>query len=169
MPRRGCGYRIAGGVYATYGVNPNPDLRDNAPTAPFVMRDPILVDPATLGISPVGVTMVQRNGVWHLIDWIGEQHYPTVREFLAEAEMIGVSRRVPRTLDFSRFTAESRILCVHRHAGGENRPAIFASFPIEAWQVVRDEMVAGRAGEQIARMTTGWQRDRDIPVQLVRE
>jgi hypothetical protein len=144
MPARGCGWRIAGGVYATWAVDPVlVDMMRGV--QPFVFPRPFEVDVQALGISPIGVSMIERNGVWHLLDWIGEVHYQNVGDFIEEATRMGVSRRVPRSLDFSRFTNESRILCVHRHAGGRDRPAIFASFPIHAWQVVRDT----RAGRHV--------------------
>jgi hypothetical protein len=176
MPRRGCGYRIAGGVYATWGVAGDPEEQQPQPTELFVLGAPIVIDPVALGVSPLGVTMIERNGVWHLIDWIGELHYATVADFVVEARFQGVSRRVPANLDFSRFTPESRILCVHRHAGGEDVPAIFASFPIQAWQVVRDP-IAQRHVAPLSRMVNqtrlpleqGERSARQIVVSLVEE
>lgn len=135
--RRMCGYRLAGGVYATFSVealhDPDEDLTR------YVMRPEIPIDPQTLGISPVGVTLIERNGVWHIVDWIGEQHYATPEVFMDEVERMGLSRRVSRNLRFDLLTEDSRVLCVHRYGWyGREGPAIFASFPIMALDVVRD-------------------------------
>jgi hypothetical protein len=137
--RRGCGVRLAGGIYATFRAPDEDDLLR------YFITPPIPVDPAALGISPIGVHLIERNGVWHLIDWIGAEHYPTPSAFLNEVRSMGLSRRVQRTLDFSRLTEDSRVLCVHPFANlaeppAEIRrgPAFIASFPIHALEVVRD-------------------------------
>jgi hypothetical protein len=118
----------------------------------FVFNQPVMIDPDALGISPIGVHWIQRNGVWHLIDWIGEEHYPTAEEFLMEAERLGISRRLPRTLDWSRLCEESRLLVVHRrHWGLRQGPAIFASFPLTDIAVIRDS-VSGTEVETVIRI-----------------
>lgn len=112
---RGCGTRKENGVYAEVGTGPG-----GRPTEDFLVCPPTKIDPAELGISPVGVKLVEHQGVWHIIDWVGSEYYPNVADFIEEVRRFGMSRRLPRTLDFSKLTDKSRILLVHARAWIEN-------------------------------------------------
>lgn len=145
-----CGFRLVGGIYWTTDVEGR--------AVDYILANPVNIDPAALGISPIGVTMIERpvgSGQWHLIDWVGESHYPTVESFISEVNRMGLSRRMPRSLDFSRLDEDSRIILVHRHAGrnedGDTCPAIFASFPITALEVIQDENNAENSNTAYAR------------------
>jgi hypothetical protein len=179
--RRGCGFRLAGGVYAAFDIAYDPERPVGREIAlgQYFLERPIHVDPAALGVSPVGVTMIERNGTWHLLDWVGEQHYPTALEFANEVYAMGLSRRMPANLDFSRLDADSRILLLHRHPGRgrgqrgdaeDPRPAIFASFPISALEVVRDPVADAHTITR-GRMRTGagqgGRTQGGIPINLV--
>lgn len=137
---RGCGYRKPGGLYLVSGA-----LAEPCPLLPYEThvcptcgagirpaRGYTWVDGAAL-IPPVehgglehtnhcplapgyddAGEPVSRIGRCGLI-WIGEQHYPTSDEFMAEAAVMGVSRRinnVPR--DF--VVGETWVLLGHRKA-----------------------------------------------------
>jgi hypothetical protein len=108
---RGCGTRKRGGIYGECGLSPW-----GQPLEAFLMDPPVPVDPAGLGLSPIGVTLLNdpATGATHILDWVGEEHYPNVCDALEEIRRFGLSRRLPRTLDFSRLDAHSRILLVHR-------------------------------------------------------
>jgi hypothetical protein len=67
-------------------------------------------------LAHLGVKLVQVGSVWHIFDWVGSQHYPNVADFVEEVRRFGLSRRLPKTLDFSKLTAESRIFLVHDRA-----------------------------------------------------
>lgn len=110
---RGCGTRKRGGIYGECGLSPW-----GSPLEDFLMDPPVPVDPAALGISPIGVTLIDdpAAGATHVLDWVGETHYPNAADLLEEVRRFGLSRRLPRTLDFSRLDARSRILLVHRRA-----------------------------------------------------
>lgn len=108
--RRGCGRRVAGGVYAEVGLSP-----DGLPIEAFLMDPPVEI-PEHLHLAPQGVAWVERAGVWHLVDWVGSQHYPNVADFIEEARRFGLSRRVPKNAPFERLTPASRILLVHARA-----------------------------------------------------
>lgn len=112
---RGCGEREQGGVYAEFGVAP-----DGAGLEDFLIDAPLCIDLAALGVRPIGVSLVCRQGVWHVIDWVGLEHYPNVADFVEEVRRFGVSRRLPRSLDFSRLTPASRLLLVHARAHVDN-------------------------------------------------
>lgn len=88
--------------------------------------------------SKVGVELVERGGVVHVIDWVGEQHYPAVTDFLEEGRVLGFSRRISSTLDLSRLTAESRILVVHACGLVVNHEVLRPFIP-ERYNVARDE------------------------------
>jgi hypothetical protein len=75
------------------------------------------IDPVTFGLSPIGVKVIERDGIVHLMDWVGEEHYPTPAAFLDEAATMGISRRLPGTTIATRLSpGESRLLLVHKHA-----------------------------------------------------
>ena len=136
LGQRRCGYRLAGAIYVAFARREDDDLLR------YAIHPSIPVDPAQFGISPIGVTVLERNGVHHIIDWIGEEHYPTPESFMEEVARMGLSRRVPRNMDFGLLNEDSRVLCVHRRdwqgAPTSNRPVIFASFPISALHIIND-------------------------------
>ena len=113
---RGCGKRQKGGVYAEVPFNDS----DGYPIEHFLQDPPTIIDPAAMGVAPVGVTMIERGGVHHLVDWVGSKHYPNVWDYIEETRRLGASRRLPKTLDFSKLTSDSRILFVHARAGIAN-------------------------------------------------
>ena len=117
--QRGCGTRSEGGAYFEMGVGIG-----GLPIEAFLIDSPHVV-PSALKISPRGVQMIEQQqpgpdgeiqSVWHLVDWVGAEHYPNVADFVEEARRFGVSRRLPRNLDFSKITPESRLLLVHARA-----------------------------------------------------
>ena len=101
---RGCGTRTSGGVYLECGTG-----YGGRPLEFFLADPPI---PLTCD-TKLGVQLIERDGVVHVLDWIGEQHYPNCADFLEEGRRLGFSRRISKTLDLSRLSAESRILIVH--------------------------------------------------------
>lgn len=112
---RGCGTRVAGGIYAECPLSPyGMDLEH------FLCDPPVVIDPQEMGVTPVGVKLMERNGVWHVVDWVGSTHYPNTADFVEEVRNFGLSRRLPQTLDFKRLTKESRILLVHSRAWIDN-------------------------------------------------
>lgn len=110
---RGCGTRKKGGIYFETGLSPN-----GQPLEYFIIDPPILVEDWNL--SPVGVQLIERNGVTHIIDWVGSEHYPNVADFLEEVRRFGLSRRLSSSLDFSRISERTRILLVHARAWVDN-------------------------------------------------
>jgi hypothetical protein len=114
---RGCGTRVAGGVYLVCPLVPG-----GRPVEDFLIDPPQAFGDLTLshlGISPRGVTAIERqdgSGVVDVFDWIGSQHYPNVADFVEEVRRFGLSRRIARTFDFSRLSKASRIICLHARA-----------------------------------------------------
>jgi hypothetical protein len=121
--RRGCGYRQPGGAYFAVPLGPR-----GRPIEGFLIDPPVVIDdPGRLRLASVGVTLIDRDGVTHVIDIVGREHYPTVASFIDEARRLGISRRAPRTIDFARITRASRLLLAHGHADIANA----AEFPCE--------------------------------------
>jgi hypothetical protein len=120
--RRGCGYRQPGGAYFAVPLGPG-----GRPVEEFLIDPPIVIDAARLGAASVGVTLIERERVTHVLDIVGREHYPTVASFVEEARRLGVSRRAPRTIDFGRIGERSRLLLAHPHADIANA----AEFPCE--------------------------------------
>lgn len=110
---RGCGKsRDAGGIYMECG-----SFGGGGIPMSMLIKDPVpLFDPESVGLSPVGVKVVEFDGVFHVFDWVGASHYPNAADFLEEAVRLGLSRRIPKTAEFSRLTAESRLILVHPKA-----------------------------------------------------
>lgn len=112
--QRGCGTRNEGAIYAEVGVSEH-----GLPLEDFLIDPPVILDSA-LGVSPIGVTLITANDngqiVYHVADWIGANNYPNIWDFLGEARNFGISRRLPKSLDFSKLSAKSRLLCIHSRA-----------------------------------------------------
>ena len=111
---RGCGTRVRGAAYWECGLDP-----DGAVIEEFLIDCPSLI-PLGLAVSPRGVTTIEVGGVTHVVDWVGSEHYLNVSDFVAEVSRLGLSRRLPSTLDFSKITPASRILLIHARARVEN-------------------------------------------------
>jgi hypothetical protein len=118
--KRGCNFRVEGAVYLEVG------LGNGGKPLEFFLSDPPV--PMTCD-TKVGVELIERDGVTHVLDWVGEQHYPFAADALEEGRRYGFSRRVPRTLDLSRLTAASRILLVHARGLVTNHQALRPHMP----------------------------------------
>lgn len=112
---RGCGRRVAGGIYACC-----PTSKKAGKEVEFFLIDPPrVVDVQELGIAPIGVKAIEIDGQTHVADWVGTG-YPNVADFVEEVRYFGVSRRIPKTFDFSKLTGMSRMLLMHSRAHIEN-------------------------------------------------
>jgi len=145
--RRGCGRRLRGGIYVE--VDSKSDDSDGSPTPGAdrvadnfercLLDPPIPVDIARMGLSAIGVTLVEAvasdgRRVTHVFDIIGQSHYPNVASFIDEARAKGVSRRLARTLDFSRLEAgRSRLVLVHARGWLDNAAEYFAARTSTRW------------------------------------
>lgn len=113
---RGCGTRTLGGVYATTQMGSS-----GQPLDWFLLDPPIVLDWSAIGVSPIGVSLLPDTaGVYHIWDWVGEAHYPLPADFVEEVRVMGMSRRLPRNLDFSKLTVDSRVICIHAKASWVN-------------------------------------------------
>jgi len=107
---RGCGRRIPGGIYFETGLSPF-----GVPITEFLWDPPVpLEDPRD--VAAIGTQLQERDGVFHILDWVGEIHYPNVTDFIEEVKRFGLSRRLAETHDFSKLSSQSRILLIHPRA-----------------------------------------------------
>ena len=109
--RRRCGVRQPGAAYLALPLAPG-----GRPVEEFLVDPPQVVSRDSLGLSAIGVTLVEREGVTHVLDIVGREHYPTVASFIEELRRMGVSRRISRNVDFARLGADSRLVLLHEHA-----------------------------------------------------
>ena len=70
--KRQCGYRKKGGAYLTV-----PTSEDGMPIEYFLLDPPRPVDLNALAIAPRGVHLIEKGGVWHVFDVIGQENYRT--------------------------------------------------------------------------------------------
>ncbi|MFC4455242.1 hypothetical protein [Deinococcus sonorensis] len=116
--------RTAGGLYLESGLNVvAPDL------APFLMDPPVPYEAIEAGLSAIAPLALQHQGLWHLIDHVGQVHYPYPVDFLAEAAVLGVSRKIAPTLDLTRLTPGSCLLLYHDRAALEHPSALAPFLP----------------------------------------
>ena len=117
VEERGCGFRTLGGIYACTDL-----VRNGEPIESFLIDPPLAIDTAALGMTRVGVRMIERDGVWHILDWIGDSHYPNVADFVEEVKRQGLSRRLGKNLSadgrngFELLSARSTIILLHARA-----------------------------------------------------
>lgn len=132
--KRGCGYRQAGGLYLTCPLGER-----GVPVEHFLIDPPIFElevegigdEPERVPIadawrlSPIGVTIMEIPAFgpgYHVVDWIGAEHYPNVADFVEEVKRFGVSRRISKATDFSLLTRTSRMVLSHPAAHVEQYP-----------------------------------------------
>jgi len=92
---RGCGSRKKGGSYLVCETS-----RGGMPIEYFLLCQPMLDVPVHLGA--VGSMIDQVDGVYHVFDHIGQEHYPYVPDFVEEGIALrGFSRAINPRLDLS--------------------------------------------------------------------
>lgn len=111
MSKRGCGdARTEGGVYIESGLSPF-----GLPLEHFILDPPERWPGEKL--PSLGVKIQKIDGFFHIVDVVGESHYPSPADYLEEGRRMGFSRKVNPGLDFSLLTAgASRIVTLHPKA-----------------------------------------------------
>lgn len=110
--KRGCGTRKKGGVYLECGHSPF-----GAPVEAFLFDPPLKLGIPDEWMKPNrSPQLFEREGVTHVVIWVGSEFYPNLFDFVEEVRVAGASRRVPSTFDFSKLSSESRMYFVHAHA-----------------------------------------------------
>lgn len=108
---RGCGTRAQRGIYLVQHLGP-----DGLPLEAFMVDPTAESDLRALGITSIGVQLIDHGGTHSVFDMVGSSHYPNVADFLEEARRHGVSRRLPKNLPFEQITPASRLVLLHQRA-----------------------------------------------------
>lgn len=121
---RECGPgRTAGSIYVECGLS-----LTGVPIEQYLHDPPIPVDPVQLGLSAQGVTIItDAQGTKHILDLVGASHYPYPCDFIEEARVMGVSRKVPKNTDLTGITGASMLILVHSRASVVNAQAVSAA------------------------------------------
>lgn len=119
---RGCGFRTKGGIYAEVPTSPW-----GSPLEAFLVDPTLPIVPSKFGLTPVNMRVFQRDGIYHIIDWIGAQHYPTAVHWLEEVRRFGVSTKLSLSADELKLLGPgSCIFPVHGFAYFDPRDAHYA-------------------------------------------
>ncbi|MCI0393267.1 MAG: hypothetical protein MOB07_31445 [Acidobacteria bacterium] len=115
MKKRGCGFRVEGGIYLTVATS-----EFGSPIDDFLRDPPEIVDLDQLQVPkrhPVALPRTNGNGqeVYHVYDYVGAEHYPDLASFIEEAREMGISRRCELP-DYSVLTPASKLVLIHPRA-----------------------------------------------------
>lgn len=108
---RGCGKRVNGGLYVCCSLNPF-----GKPIEHFLIDPPFLYHHGSFR-SPI---LVEKDGINHILLWVGAEYYPYVSDFIEETRRFGISKRIPKTFPIEKLTKKSMMLLVHPKAIIEN-------------------------------------------------
>lgn len=116
---RGCGERKSGGIYAECGLGPG-----GLPLDRFLVDPPAPIPAGLDIINKAQVWEHKDSGVFHLVIWVGAEHYSYVADIIEEIRLYGASRRIGSMVDLSKLTpGQSRMILAHpkcRLAGWES-------------------------------------------------
>lgn len=129
--RRGCGDRVPGDLYMTVTVGSH-----GVPIWDSLL-DPAVFYPGDkfqgVKISPPEMTQGWPDDTVLLLDMVGQGFYPHVPDFVEEARVIGVSRKIPKSFDFGRLAGKNVMLgLIHwkaRHTFTKDVPNTWVYYP----------------------------------------
>lgn len=153
--KRGCGLRAAGGIYFETGLS-----QHGRPVEDFLIDPPIAVDLKALGISDVGVHLVEHRGRKVVMDVVGVEHYPNVADFIEEVRRFGVSRRAPVSFPFDELDARTVLLMIHRKAVIKNAADYYTRDASIDWTCPK--RVDGHRSELVWREYTAYYDGDDV-------
>lgn len=116
MTRR-CGKRIVGGIYLEV-----PLVEYGEPLESFIC-DPAIRVTDELSVPERGMVLrAGAHGRMMLLDYIGENNYPNVADFIEEVRQQGLSRRIPENFDFGSLDSSVVYCAIHRKGYVHNEP-----------------------------------------------
>ena len=108
---RGCGDRKTDSIYFESRLSIKGEPIEN-----FIIDPPIDCEKKGIKWSR-SYQIFQKDGVNHLIDWVGESFYESPWDFIEECRIKGMSRRVQKSFDFTKITpGKSQIFFAHKKA-----------------------------------------------------
>ena len=101
---RGCGKRKPGGVYICTKLSAH-----GVPLEEFIIDSPRLYEGETFRVPII----FEKDGMNHLLFWVGKEFYPFPSDFIEEVRRFGASKRVPVDFPIHRLSAGSLMFFVH--------------------------------------------------------
>jgi hypothetical protein len=125
---RGCGTRKKGGIYIEVGLS-----KRGRPLEDFILCPPLVLPVSELGITALGVKLIaDQQGIYHIFDVVGSEHYANPADYLEEGRRFGFSRRISKREDFALLTpGKSRLINLHAHGYLANADDLWPSIPAE--------------------------------------
>lgn len=157
--KRCCGdSRTAGDLYLEVATSPY-----GKPLEEFLWCPPQPVDIEQLGGSKVGIHYmppreVAGKEVFDVFDWIGEDSYPNVHDFIGEAQALGFSRKISSAFDFSKLSQQSWIFFIHPRGYIDNFQIYVKTEP-DAPTIVRCPATKHRLGDKKEMCARHWSTD----------
>jgi len=106
---RGCGFREDGGIYSMCLLSTR-----GTPIEEYLVDPPLVIDINEIGLSSIGVKLIQNEeGYWDVWDVVGSNNYPNACDMIEEIKRLGMSRRLPSTLEFDKLTLISKHILIH--------------------------------------------------------
>ncbi len=112
---RGCGTRKAGGLYSCTKLSPHGLSIEH-----FIIDPPIPYEGERFRAPQI----IEKNGVPHLLLWVGETYYGSPADFIEEVRTFGASKRIPVKFPIEKLTEASMMFFVHPKAIIENWAAL---------------------------------------------
>ncbi|SMO59735.1 hypothetical protein SAMN06269117_11353 [Balnearium lithotrophicum] len=106
---RGCGERKDKAFYLESTPSP-----DGAPIEDFIFDLPIPINQEPFR-API-LYRDERTGIYHVLIWVGKKFYESPWDFIREAEIKGISRRIPKNFPIQKLSPGSKMLFVHSDA-----------------------------------------------------
>ncbi len=101
---RGCGKRKPGGVYICTKLSTH-----GAPLEEFIIDPPGAYEGEKFRVPII----FEKNGMNHLLFWVGKEFYPFPSDFIEEVRRFGASKRVPVEFPIQKLSAGSLMFFVH--------------------------------------------------------
>ena len=112
---RGCGKRKPGGVYICTKLS-----SDGVPLEEFIIDPPRPYEGEKFR-TPL---ILERDGLCHLLFWVGRAFYPFPSDFIEEVRRFGASKRVPVDFPIEKLSKGSLMFFVHPRAIIKNHTAL---------------------------------------------
>jgi hypothetical protein len=151
-------------VYAECALGPG-----GIPVDACIVDPPIVVDEVALALPKRGSVLRTFDSgaspTWHIIDRVGESHYPHVADVVEEVRQMGASRRLnTAAIDFSKITPDTKLMLAHPRAHIVNIAAVYAAYgdwPPAGWVCPRRRTAHTCATAPAQMCAAAWWRDLD--------
>jgi hypothetical protein len=110
---RGCGERKDKALYLESTPSP-----EGMPIENFIYDAPIPVNQEPFR-API-LYRDERTGLYHVLIWVGKKFYESPWDFIREAAVKGISRRIPKSFPIHKLSPGSAMLFIHSDAIVEN-------------------------------------------------